>query len=109
MIFVFAFRIYVNDVNHNHNYATLLLRPFFILPSILFKKKHMKKAGIVILIIGLLLTIITAFTFFTREKVVDLGKVEITANKRHSLTWSPLIGIAVMGIGGVVLLLSPKK
>jgi hypothetical protein len=69
----------------------------------------MKKAGIVILIIGLLLTIITAFTFFTREKVVDLGKVEITAKKRHSLTWSPLIGIAVMGIGGVVLLLSPKR
>ena len=69
----------------------------------------MKKAGIVIIIIGLLLTIITAFTFFTREKVVDIGNVEITANKRHHLKWSPLVGIAVMGVGGVVLLLSYKK
>ena len=69
----------------------------------------MKKAGIVIIIVGLLLTIFTAFTFFTREKVVDFGKVEITANKRHNLNWSPLIGIAVMGIGGVVLLVSSKK
>jgi len=69
----------------------------------------MKKAGIVIIIIGLLLTIITAFTFFTREKVVDIGNVEITANKRHHLKWSPLVGIAVMGVGGVVLLLSSKK
>lgn len=69
----------------------------------------MKKAGIFIIIVGLVLTIFTAVTFFTKEKVVDLGKVEITRNKRHYLNWSPLIGIAVMGIGGVVLLVSSKK
>ena len=62
----------------------------------------MKKAGIFIIILGLVLTIFTAITFFTKEKVVDLGTVEITRNKRHYLEWSPLIGIAVMGVGGVV-------
>jgi hypothetical protein len=69
----------------------------------------MKKAGIIIIIIGLALTIFTAFTFFTREKVVDLGKIEITANKPHSLKWSPLVGLAVMGVGGVVLWQAYKK
>jgi len=69
----------------------------------------MKTAGIVIVIIGLILTVITAFTFFTREKVVDIGKIEIMANKRHHLKWSPLVGIAVMGVGGVMLLVSSKK
>jgi hypothetical protein len=69
----------------------------------------MKKAGIVIIILGLLLTIFTAFTYFTREKVVDLGSVEITANKRHHLKWSPLIGVAVMAVGGVILWQSPKN
>lgn len=69
----------------------------------------MKKAGIFIIILGLVLTIFTAFTFFTKEKVVDLGTVEITRNKPHYLKWSPLIGIAVMGVGGVVLLVSSKK
>lgn len=63
----------------------------------------MKTIGIIIILIGLGLTIFTAFTFFTREKVVDLGKVEITRDKPHHLNWSPLIGIAIMGIGGVVL------
>jgi hypothetical protein len=63
----------------------------------------MKKIGIALLIIGLGLTLFTAFTFFTREKVVDLGAVEITRNKPHHLGWSPLIGIAVMGIGGGLL------
>jgi divalent metal cation (Fe/Co/Zn/Cd) transporter len=69
----------------------------------------MKKAGIVIIIIGLVLTIFTAITFFTREKVVDIGSLKITANKPHHLSWSPLIGIVVMGVGGVVLLIPSKK
>jgi len=69
----------------------------------------MKKAGIVILIIGLLLTIFTTFSYFTREKVVDLGELEITANKKHRVAWSPLVGLGVMAVGGVVLLVASKK
>ena len=69
----------------------------------------MKKTGILIVILGLALTIFTAITFFTREKVVDFGSLKISANKRHHLSWSPLIGLAVMGVGGVVILVSAKK
>ena len=69
----------------------------------------MKKVGIIIVILGLALTIFTAITFFTREKVVDIGSLKITANKPHHLSWSPLVGIAVMGVGGVVILISSKK
>jgi divalent metal cation (Fe/Co/Zn/Cd) transporter len=69
----------------------------------------MKKAGIIIVILGLALTIFTAITFFTREKVVDIGSLKITADKPHHLSWSPLIGVAVMGVGGVVILISSKK
>ena len=69
----------------------------------------MKTTGIVIIIIGIMLTIFTAFTYFTKEKIVDIGKVEITRNKPHNLNWSPLIGVAVIGIGGVILWRSGKK
>jgi hypothetical protein len=69
----------------------------------------MKKAGIVIFIIGLLLTIFTTVTYFSREKVVDLGELEITAKKQHNLNWSPLIGVAVMAVGGVMFFVTFKK
>ena len=69
----------------------------------------MKKAAIFIILIGLGLTIFTTITFFTREKLVDIGKVEITRNKPHRLVWSPIIGIVVMAIGGAVLWQSSKN
>jgi hypothetical protein len=69
----------------------------------------MKIAGIIIILIGLVLTIFTATTFFTKEKIVDIGKIEITRNKPHHFNWSPLVGIAIMGIGGVVLWKSNHK
>lgn len=69
----------------------------------------MKKIAILILVIGLGLTIFSAVTVFTREKVVDLGKLEITRDKPHRLNVSPYIGVAVMAVGGVMLLLSYKN
>jgi hypothetical protein len=69
----------------------------------------MKKAGLVILAIGLIITLITGFSFVTKEKVVDLGELEISANKRHNLNWSPLVGVGVMAVGVVLVLLGPKK
>ena len=69
----------------------------------------MKKAGIAILIIGLLLTVFTTFNYFTREKVVDLGEIEISANKKHRVAWSPFVGLGVMAVGGVVFLMASKK
>ena len=44
-----------------------------------------KTVGLVILVIGLLMTLYTGFNYVTREKVVDLGSIEITADKEHSL------------------------
>jgi hypothetical protein len=69
----------------------------------------MKKAGIIIILIGLGLTIFTTFTYLTKEKVVDIGKVEISRNKPHHLKWSPLVGVAIIVIGGVVLWQFSKK
>ncbi|MGE0637929.1 MAG: hypothetical protein AB7G44_03680 [Bacteroidia bacterium] len=69
----------------------------------------MKNAGLIILAIGLLITLFTGFNFITKEKVVDIGKLEITADKKHSVAWSPLVGVAVMLIGGGVYFYGAKK
>lgn len=69
----------------------------------------MKKAGMIILIVGLLMTLYTGFTYFTREKVVGLGKLEITKDNQHAVNWQPYVGIGIMIIGGVVLVLGVNQ
>lgn len=69
----------------------------------------MKTAGIVILVVGLLITLFTGFNFVTKKKVVDIGNLEITKDENHNMAWSPLVGVAVMALGGVVLLFGAKK
>ena len=68
-----------------------------------------KTIGIIIIVIGLLMTLYTGFNYVTREKVVDIGNVEITADKNNTVTWGPFVGIGVIVIGGVVFLAGKKK
>lgn len=69
----------------------------------------MKKVGYVLILAGLLLTIFTTVTYFSRERVAKIGDLNITANKRHHLEWSPLIGIAIMAVGGIAVWQSSKN
>jgi len=69
----------------------------------------MKVAGLFILIIGIVLTVFTAFKFFTKEKIVDLGAVEISRDVPHYFSWSPALGIVAIIIGGAIVWQSSKK
>ena len=69
----------------------------------------MKKTGINILIAGLLITLYSGFTYFTREKVVDFSEHEVTKDKQNTVNWQPYVGIGLMIIGGVVLVLRVNR
>ncbi|MBK6967516.1 MAG: hypothetical protein IPH20_27370 [Bacteroidales bacterium] len=69
----------------------------------------MKTLAVILLVVGLGLTIFTTVTYFTKEKIVDIGALEITSNKPHNLNWSPLIGIGVIVAGGILFWQSSKK
>lgn len=69
----------------------------------------MKILGIIILVIGILMAVYTGFNLITKEKIVDIGKVEITQDKKHGFRWSPLMGVVLIAIGGGMYLIGSKK
>lgn len=69
----------------------------------------MKRAGLFILVIGVALTLFAGFNFVTREKVVDLGSVEIMQNTNHTMSWSPILGVAMIVIGGGIYFFGNKE
>jgi Na+-translocating ferredoxin:NAD+ oxidoreductase RnfG subunit len=68
----------------------------------------MRKTGIVLLVIGIIMTLITGINFVTTKKVVDLGPVQINKEQNHPVQWSPLIGAALVVVG-IGLMVSAKK
>jgi hypothetical protein len=58
--------------------------------------------GIVLIILGALALAYQGITYTTREKVVDLGPLKITADKEKSIPLPPILG-AVALAGGIVL------
>jgi len=69
----------------------------------------LKTIGIVLLIIGALMIIYTGITFFTTEKVVEIGDVEINRSKEHPITWSPYWGVGVVVLGLIMFFIPSKK
>jgi hypothetical protein len=68
----------------------------------------MKIIGITVLIVGLFMTLYTGFNYVTREKVVDLGPIELMADRQHDINWEPFVGVLIMIAGGFVLFLDRK-
>jgi hypothetical protein len=58
--------------------------------------------GIVLIVLGALALAYQGFTYTTREKVVDLGPLKITADKEKSIPLPPILGALALA-GGIVL------
>ena len=69
----------------------------------------MKNLGIVLLVIGLIMTVFTGFNVITKKKVVDLGPVEINKEEKTPIYWSPITGGLLAAAGLVILVVSKRK
>ena len=69
----------------------------------------MKRTLSIILIgLGILMLIWTGFSYTKKEKVVDAGPIQISADKNHSVNWPPYAG-GILILGGIILLATSKK
>jgi hypothetical protein len=64
--------------------------------------------GVLLIILGIVGLALGGFSFTHKEKVLDLGPIEASADKKESLPVPPLLG-ALAIVGGVVLLVSSGR
>ncbi|MBD3630753.1 MULTISPECIES: hypothetical protein [Cyclobacterium] len=68
----------------------------------------MKILGIILIVAGIVMFLITGISYTTEETVIDAGPLEVNAESEESINWPPYAGgIAV--IAGFVLLAVGKK
>ncbi|HEU5194144.1 MAG TPA: DUF3185 domain-containing protein [Methylomirabilota bacterium] len=58
--------------------------------------------GIILIIIGIVALAYQGITYTTKDKVVDLGPLKVEAKREKTIPLPPIVGVAAL-IGGVVL------
>lgn len=67
-----------------------------------------KTVGIILIVIGIILLIWTGFTYTKKEKVIDAGPIQVSADKQKTVNWPPYVGGIVL-VAGVVVFVGSRK
>ena len=64
--------------------------------------------AIILIALGIVAFAYQGITYTTREKVVDLGPIQVTAEKTKTFPLPPVVG-AIAIVGGIVLLVMGSR
>jgi hypothetical protein len=67
-----------------------------------------RNLGIILIIIGAAMLIWTGVSFTKKEKVVDLGPLQVSVDKKQTIGWPPYLG-AILLVGGIIIIVTGKK
>jgi hypothetical protein len=64
--------------------------------------------GIALVLVGIVAFVYQGITYTSREKIIDIGPIQATADTKKTIPLSPLVGGAAL-IGGIVLVVVGAK
>jgi uncharacterized membrane protein HdeD (DUF308 family) len=68
----------------------------------------MKIAGIVLIVLGVLALAYQGIRYTTREKLIDIGPLKVTASERKTIPLPPVVG-GIALVAGIALVLANQK
>jgi len=69
----------------------------------------MKIIGIVLIVVGILMLVLGNISFTKKEKVADVGPVEINKKEKKTIAWPNYAGGIAVLAGAIVLIAGNKK
>jgi uncharacterized membrane protein len=69
----------------------------------------MKMLGILLVAIGLIAFAYQGINYTTREKVVDIGPIHMSADKTRTLPLGPIVGFVALAGGIALLVMGSRK
>ena len=64
--------------------------------------------GIILIAIGIIALAYGGFSYTTREKVIDAGPLQVSANRQKTIPLPPILG-GICLVGGIILVLAGNK
>jgi uncharacterized membrane protein len=68
----------------------------------------MKIAGIILIVLGVLALAYQGIQYTSREKVIDIGPLKVTADEKKTIPLPPIVGGLAL-VGGIAMVLADRK
>src|SRR4029077_19695912 len=85
----------VFDLNYDTK-RRLKMRPLFVI-------------GLILIVLGIVALAIPSFTYFTTERVADVGFFKIDVSRPHTIVFNPLVGGVALAAGIVMVLVGLRS
>ncbi len=69
----------------------------------------MKLVGIILIVLGVLALIYQGVQYTTREKILDIGSIKVTADSKKTIPLPPIVGGVALLAGIVMIVLDRRK
>ncbi len=67
-----------------------------------------KAIGVALIVLGTIMLIWTGFTYTKKEKVIDAGPIQVSADRQKTVSWPPFLG-GILLVGGIVVVVASGK
>jgi len=64
--------------------------------------------GILLIILGVIALAYQGVSYTTQEKAIDIGPVQVTTEKTHTIPFAPVVGITMLVCGAGLVIVSFK-
>jgi hypothetical protein len=71
--------------------------------------KSITMLGILLAVLGVLALVYQGFSYTGQEKVVDIGPIHATADKREHVPLPPIVGGLALASGAILLIMGAKQ
>src|ERR1700730_17787009 len=68
------------------------------------KMRPLVVIGLILVVLGLVALAVPSFTYFTTERVADVGFFKIDVSRPHTIVFNPIVGGVAVGAGLVRVL-----
>ena len=65
--------------------------------------------GVLLIVFGLVALAYQGFTYTRREKVIDLGPIQATAERERTVPLPPVVGIVAVAAGVALVVIGARK
>jgi len=64
--------------------------------------------GLILVVLGIVALAVPSVTFFTTERVADVGFFKIDVSRPHTIILNPIVGVTAL-VAGIVLVLLGRR